>query len=54
MRNKYDLRASTILVIFSIIPQFQISQVSERVSTHEILSNPARYDGQEITCWVVN
>lgn len=38
-----------ILFIFSILLQFQVTLAAEKASVQEILSNPDKYDGQEVS-----
>lgn len=48
MRNKFIFRSAFVFVfLLSILPQVAIT--AEKVFVQEILSNPDKYDGQEVT-----
>ena len=50
MRRKRILRTVLpILFIFSLLLQLQFTLAAEKVSLQEILSNPDKYDGQEVS-----
>jgi DNA polymerase III alpha subunit len=50
MHKKIALRiVLAALFLFLILPSFQTSEASEKASIPEILSNPDKYDGQEVT-----
>ena len=41
--------ALAILLLFWVLPPLQFSPAAEKVSVQEILSNPDKYDGQEVS-----
>jgi DNA polymerase III alpha subunit len=50
MRHKHILRTVLpIILIFSFLLQPPFSLAAEKISVQEILSNPDKYDGQEVT-----
>jgi DNA polymerase III alpha subunit len=50
MLHKYTVRTLfTILFLLSFLLQVQLSPAAEKVSVQEILSNPDKYDGQEVS-----
>jgi DNA polymerase III alpha subunit len=50
MLHKYTVRTLfTILFLLSFLLQVQLSPAAGKVSVQEILSNPDKYDGQEVS-----